>query len=57
MESGIELVLKITVKVIIEGQFWFSYVSFLFGLQNVFCSERGGDWFFVSLGSRRAGSG
>lgn len=29
MERRIELVLKITVTVIIEVQFWFSYVSFL----------------------------
>lgn len=29
MKSRIELVLKITATVIIEVQFWFSYISFL----------------------------
>lgn len=44
MGSGIELVLKITVTVIIEEKFWFSYVSFLlfWAAECLLLTERGG---------------
>lgn len=51
MESGIELVLKITVTVIIEVKFWFSYISFLlfWAAEGLLLRERWGLFFLFPL--------